>query len=341
MQFNTPYGTVDDQSASYICGLEEGLAIGAITGGVGAFKGNSYNYSALISGGECIWKLATEKNLEATISYIGYQFYNDAVIDAYAQMYSEYGFTYNVTHDETISDTGVITRKSCITTWFDNIRHDKWLVCSYNPKASGFSYPVKRGSGVYSALYYGNNTAPFGSTIFWNDANAIETDSSITVRLGVIDSGGIFVPHMGLGAKNGMFFAYFPNANLVYTNDDNTHRASDVKDKIYTFVSTTKAQLGGGDPKRLCLAPLDVISEQDRAVYGVSEPTINGVATYKWIPIPRLNGAGYGNIPTYGVWIKPLAEDKVYYAQCILFSGVYHVCILGDTTPDKIGFYNS
>lgn len=36
MVFETPYGTADDQSASYICGLEEGLAIGAITGGVGS-----------------------------------------------------------------------------------------------------------------------------------------------------------------------------------------------------------------------------------------------------------------------------------------------------------------
>lgn len=34
MQFETAYGTADDQSASYFCGLEEGLAIGAITGGV-------------------------------------------------------------------------------------------------------------------------------------------------------------------------------------------------------------------------------------------------------------------------------------------------------------------
>lgn len=35
MEFNTPYGIADDQSASYFCGLQEGLACGAITGGVG------------------------------------------------------------------------------------------------------------------------------------------------------------------------------------------------------------------------------------------------------------------------------------------------------------------
>ena len=39
MQFNTPYGMADDQSASYLCGLEEGLSIGAITGGVNSGSG--------------------------------------------------------------------------------------------------------------------------------------------------------------------------------------------------------------------------------------------------------------------------------------------------------------
>lgn len=59
MQFNTPYGTADDQSASYICGLEEGLAIGAITGGVN---------SSTVGGGtdvfgidECILEIMAEK----------------------------------------------------------------------------------------------------------------------------------------------------------------------------------------------------------------------------------------------------------------------------------------
>lgn len=50
MQFNTPYGTADDQSASYLCGLEEGLAIGAITGGVNSGNGNQ-NIDYGIEGG--------------------------------------------------------------------------------------------------------------------------------------------------------------------------------------------------------------------------------------------------------------------------------------------------
>lgn len=45
MQFNTPYGLADDQSASYFCGLQEGLAIGAVTGGVNSGTGGGQGYT--------------------------------------------------------------------------------------------------------------------------------------------------------------------------------------------------------------------------------------------------------------------------------------------------------
>lgn len=50
MQFNTPYGLADDQSASYLCGLEEGLAIGAITGGVNSGIGGGGGGGSLETG---------------------------------------------------------------------------------------------------------------------------------------------------------------------------------------------------------------------------------------------------------------------------------------------------